>query len=133
MNGDHRAEVERFMKAVAGRRLSVRDIELLTHAYFRGPASLREAIVEGNLAWSLDHLKDVPEDREGCCEFERVLLKELQILRRAIERVMAKCQDRRLRSRAFHAQANLLCAGLLSTWEPFGERMKEFYDRTGRA
>ena len=103
------------------------------HAYFRGPASLREAIVGGNLAWSLDHLKDVPEDREGCCEFERVLLKELQILRRAIERVMAKCQDRRLRSRAFHAQANLLCAGLLSTWEPFGERMKEFYDRTGRA
>jgi len=62
-----------------------------------------------------------------------VLLKELQILRRAMQRVMAKCQDQRLRSRAFHAQANLLCAGLLSTWEPFGKRMKEFYDRTGRA
>jgi hypothetical protein len=133
MNGDHRTEAERFMKAVAGRRLSVRDIELLAHAYFRGPASLREAIVGGNLGWSLEHLKCVPEDREGCSEFERVLLKELQILRKAIERVMAKCHDRRLRSRAFHAQANLLCAGLLSTWEPFGERIKEFYDRTGRA
>ena len=44
MNGDNQAEIERFVKAVAGRRLSVRDIELLAHAYFRGPASLREAI-----------------------------------------------------------------------------------------
>ena len=50
-----------------------------------------------------------------------------------MQRVMAKCHDPRLRSRAFYAQANLLCAGLLSTWEPFGERMKEFYDRSGRA
>jgi hypothetical protein len=133
MNGDSQAEIERFVKAVAGRRLSVRDIELLAHAYFRGPASLREAIVGGKLAWSLDQLKSVPEDREGCSEFERVLLKELQILRRSLQRVMAKCQDPRLKSRAFHAQANLLCAGLLSTLEPFGERMKEFYDHTGRA
>ena len=133
MNVDNQAEIERFVGAVAGRRLSVRDIELLAHAYFRGPASLREAIEGGKLAWSLDQLKGVPEDREGCCEFERVLLRELQILRRAMQRVMAKCHDPRLRSRAFHAQANLLCAGLLSTWEPFGERMKEFYDRTGRA
>jgi hypothetical protein len=133
MNADSRAEIERFVKALAGRRLSVRDIELLAHAYFRGPASLREAIIGGKLAWSLDQLKDVPEDREGCSEFERVLLKELQILRRSLQRVMAKCHDPRLKSRAFHAQANLLCAGLLSTLEPFGERMKEFYDHTGRA
>ena len=69
MNGDHRADIERFVEAVAGRRLSVRDIELLAHAYFRGPASLREAIVEGKLTWSLEHLKGVPEDREGCSEF----------------------------------------------------------------
>ncbi len=114
---------------MAGRRLSVRDIELLAHAYFRGPASLREAIEGGKLAWSLEQLKGVPEDREGCSEFERVLLKELQILRRSMQRVMAKCHDPRLKSRAFYAQANLLCAGLLSTLEPFGERMKEFYDR----
>jgi len=75
----------------------------------------------------------VPEDQEGCSDFERVLLKELQILRRSMQRVMAKCDDPRLRSRAFYAQANLLCAGLLSTLEPFGERIREFYDRSGRA
>lgn len=133
MNADRRAAIERFVQAVSGRRLSVRDIELLAHAYFRGPASLREAIEGGKLGWSLEQLKGVPEDREGCSTFERVLLKELQLLRRSMQRVMTKCHDPRLKSRAFYAQANLLCAGLLSTWEPFGERMKEFYDRSGRA
>ena len=133
MNGDNPAEIERFVGAVAGRRLSVRDIELLAHAYFRGTAPLREAIEGGKLAWSLEQLKGVPEDREGCSEFERVLLRELQILQKYMQRVTAKCRDSRLRSRAFYAQANLLCAGLLSTWEPCGERIKEFYDRSGRA
>ena len=133
MNGDGRVEVERFVNAVAGQRLSVRDIELLAHAYFRGPAPLREAIEGGKLGWSLEQLKYVPEDREGCSEFERVLLKELQILRRSMQRVMAKCHDRRLKNRAFYVQANLLTAGLLSTLEPFCERIKEFHDRSGHA
>ena len=46
MNATVKDQVERFVEAVAGSeaRLSVRDIELLAHAYFRGPASLREAI-----------------------------------------------------------------------------------------
>jgi len=133
MNGRSRDQVERFVRAVAGQRLSVRDIELLARAYFRGPAALREAIEGGKLAWSLDQLQGVPEDREGCNEFERTLLKELEVLRRCMQRVMAKCQDARLANRAFWAQANLVSGGLLSIWEPFCQTMKAFYDRTGRA
>jgi hypothetical protein len=133
MNGGSQEQIERFVKAVAGRRLSVRDIELLAQAYFRGPASLREAIEGGKLGWSLDQLKSVPEDREGCNELERVLLKDLQSLQKSMQRVMVKCHDPRLKSRAFYAQANLLTGGLLSMFEPFCERIKEFYDRTGQA
>jgi hypothetical protein len=133
MNAVGRGQVERFVRAVAGQRLSVRDIERLAHAYFRGPASLREAIEGGKLGWSLDQLKGVPEDREGCNRFERGLLRDLELVQQCIERVMARCHDPRLASRAFHAQANLLCAGLLSTLTPFFERMKEFYDRTRHA
>jgi len=59
------------VKAVAGKRLSVREIELLAQGYFRGPASLREVIDDGKLGWSLDQMKSVPEDLEGCSEFER--------------------------------------------------------------
>jgi hypothetical protein len=126
-------EIERFMKAVSGQRRSVRDIELLAQGYFRGPASLRDAIMGGKLGWSLEQMKHVPEDREGCNEFERVLLREMQTLQKSLQRVMLKCQDERLRSRAFYAQANLLTGGLLSQFEPFCERMREFYDRSGQA
>jgi hypothetical protein len=39
MNSVTKAEIERFMKAVAGKRLSVRDIEMLARGYFQGPVS----------------------------------------------------------------------------------------------
>ena len=133
MNSISREEIEGFMKAVSGQRRSVRDIELLAQGYFRGPASLRDAIAGGKLGWSLEQMKRVPEDREGCNEFERVLLQEMQTLRKCMQRVMLKCQDERLQSRAFYAQANLLTGGLLSQFEPFCERMREFYDRSGHA
>jgi hypothetical protein len=133
MNGAGAEAVERFVKAVAGQRLSVRDVELLAHAYFRGPASLREAIEEGKLGWSLEQMKNVPEDREGCSEFERGLLKDLQLLQKYMQRVTAKCHAPRLTSRAFFAQANLLSGGLLSRFPPFYERLKEFHDRSGQA
>jgi len=133
MNAERRQEIERFVEAMAGQRLSVRDIERLAQAYFRGPASLREAIEGGKLGWSLDQLKHTPQDREGCNTVERGLLRELELLRRSIERVMARCHDPRLTSRAFLAQANLLTAGLLSTLTPFCERIKEFHDRSGQA
>jgi hypothetical protein len=133
MNGVMPERLERFVKALAGKRMSVRDIELLAQAYFRGPASLREAIEAGKLGWSLDQLKSVPEDREGCNAFERGLLSDLQVLQKSMQRVMAKCCDLRLEGGAFYAQANLLSGGLLSTLEPFCERMKELYDRSGHA
>jgi hypothetical protein len=133
MNAAGQDQIERFVQALAGQRLSVRDIELLAQAYFRGPASLREAIAGGQLGWSLEQLKHVPEDREGCTAPERGLLKDLELLRRSLERVLVQCQDPRLSSRAFYAQAHLLTAGLLRTWPSFRERIKELYDRSGQA
>jgi len=46
---------------------------------------------------------------------------------------MVKCHDPCLQSRAFYAQANLLTGSLLSNFESFRERMKEFHDRSGHA
>lgn len=133
MNAVTHQQLERFVQAVAGKRLSVRDIELLAHAYFQGPAALREAIDAGKLSWPLERMKRVPDDVEGCSEFERVLLKDLQIVGKYLRRVMMKCQDARLKSRAFHAEAHLLSGGVLSSLDPFQERIKEFHDRCGRA
>jgi len=133
MNEITAEQIERFVQSLAGKQLSVREIELLAQAYFHGPTSMREAIDAGKFGWSLEQMKNVPEDREGCSQPERALLKDLQILQKYMRRVMTKCANPRLDSRAFHAQANLLAGDLLSLLPPFQERIREFHDRSGHA
>lgn len=133
VNGVTPEQIDRFVAAIAGRGLSVREIELLADAYFRGPSSLRQAIEAGKLGWSLDQMKQVPQDQEGCNEFERILLADLETLQKYLQRVLTKSLDPRLTSRAFYAQANLLSGALLSQLPTFHERMKEFHDRSGQA
>jgi hypothetical protein len=133
MNSVGKEPVERFVKAVAGHRLSVRDIESLAEGYFRGPPALAEAIDGGKWSWALDRMKSVPEDPEGCSVAERKLLKDLQMLEKYLQRVTTRCHDQRLQSAAFRAQANLLAAGLLSQGKPFLQTMREFNDRCGQA
>ncbi len=50
-----------------------------------------------------------------------------------MQRVMGKSQDTRLKSRVFHAQANLLSAGILSRVPAFTQTVKQLHDRTGQA
>ncbi len=133
INGVSQKEIERFVQAIAGQRLSVREIELLAHGYFRGPASLRESVDQGNWKWSLEQMQAVPEDPEGCNDVERALLRELQRLLKSMQGVMTRCDSPQLQTRAFHAQANLLVASLLSRRELFFKKMEEFYDRSGHA
>jgi hypothetical protein len=133
MNGVTHEDIERFVKSLAGQRLSVREIELLADGYFRGPESLRQEIDQGNWKWSLEQLQSVPEDPEACNDTERALLVELERLLKSMQRVMTRCDDPRLETRAFHAQANLLLVRLLSKRETFFQKMEKFHDRSGQA
>lgn len=134
MNGAKLDEVEQFVMAVSGHGLSVREIEQLAHGFFRGPESFRQEILKGNLALPLQQLRQVPQDPDGCSEFERVLLGDLELTQKYMQRVMGKSQDHsRLKSRAFYAQAHLLTAGLLSRAPAFNHSIKELHDRSGQA
>ncbi len=133
MNGVKTSEVDAFVAAVSGKRLSVREIERLAHGYFRGPESFREEIRSGNIALPLERMRRVPEDPEGCNDFERALLRDLEIVQKYMQRVMGKAHDRRLSTRGFHAQANLLTAGLLSRAGAFYQSLRGLHDRSGQA
>ena len=133
MNGVKKSEVEDFVVALSGKRLSVRDIEQLAHGYFRGPDSFREEIRSGNIALSLDRMRRVSADPDGCNDFERALLKDLEITQKYMQRVMGKATDRRLLTRSFHAQANLLTAGILSRASAFFQALRGLHDRSGQA
>lgn len=133
MNGVKKSEAEIFVGAVGGKGLSVREIEQLAHGYFRGPQSFREEIRRGNIALALGRMKRVGEEPGGCTDFERALLRDLEITHKYMQRVMGKSKDRRLSSRAFHAQANLLSAGILGLAPAFFQMLRELHDRSGQA
>ena len=133
MNKVSKEEIDQFVQATGGKNLSVREIDRLARGYFQGPSTLREAIAQGKVGFALDQMRQVPEDQEGCTSFERTMLSDLEITQKYMHRVMVKSPDKRLTTRAFHAQANLLTAGLLSRIPAFLKIVREFHDRTGQA
>ncbi len=128
MNGGAQ-QVERFVGAVSGQRLSVREIELLAQGYFRGPASLRVEIDQGNVALALARMKPVAPRREGCSEFEGAMLQDLESVQSTMVRVTGRSEDERLQSGAFHAQSGLLAAGIISREPAFLSAVRRLHDR----
>jgi hypothetical protein len=133
MNGVKAEQIEQFVLACSGHPLSVREIEGLAHGFFRGPESFRQQILSGNLALPLKQLKEVPADPEGCSEFERLMLRDLELTQQYMQRVMGKSQDERLASRSFHAQCHLLTNGILSRSTAFFQTLRKLHDRSGQA
>lgn len=132
MNGVKTEHIEQFVVALSGHKLSVREIEQLAHGFFRGPQSFRQQILSGNLALPLQRLKEVPPDSQGCSEFERLMLRDLELIDKYMQRVMAKCHNERLASGNFHAQCHLLTNGILSRSAAFLQTLRKLHDRSGQ-
>ena len=131
MNG-RTEEVEQFVLAVSGQGLSVRDIELLAHGFFRGPESFRQEILQGKLAVPLARMREVPAGPAGCDEFEGTMLRDLEVTQKYMLRVMGKSADARLASGPFHAQSQLLTAGILNRGPGFLDSVRRLHDRGGQ-
>jgi predicted transcriptional regulator len=127
------SQVDEFVGAVSGRGLSVRQIEQLAHGYFRGPESLRQELRNGHLTLLLQQMAAVSVDPDGCSEFERILVGDLEQVQKHAQRVATKSQDRRLQSRAFFVQCHLLTGSLLSRSQGFLKILKQLHDRTREA
>lgn len=132
INGVSKQAVEEFVGLVAGQGLSLREIEMLAHGYFKGPRELREQIENGDIAWSLRRMKETAAPAVGCNEFERAMLRDLQIVKRYMERVSWKSKDKRLKSNSFYAEANLLCESILKQIEGFAGAIEDLNDRSGK-
>lgn len=127
------ADIDQFVQALGGRKLSVREIDGLAHGFFRGPDSFRQEILQGNLKLALQLMDQMPPDPEGCSEFERIFIQDLESLQKSVLRILSKSQDQRLQSRAFMAQVNLLSAAILSRNAAFLNNLRILHDRSGQA
>ena len=125
-------EIDEFVKLVSGKHLSIRDIELLAHGYFRGSEEFRRQIQSGNIGWGVSRMKDSSANTSACTEVERGMLKDLEITQKYIQRVTYKSKDGRFKTSSFYSQANLLAGGIVRQTESFSKAMREFYDRSGQ-
>jgi len=133
MNKIRSEEMDSFVEAVSGKKLSIRELEQLAHGYFRGPEWFRHEVLSGHLALALERMKPMPADSDGCSEFERAMLRDLEMTQDYMQRVIGKSHDARLKTRTFCAQANLLVAGILSRMSALSQTLRQLYDRTGQA
>ena len=134
MNGVKAEQIDAFVLATSGHGLSVREIEQLAHGFFRGPDSFRQEVLKGNLALPLARMRQMPQSPDACSEFERVLLGDLDLTQKYMQRVLGKSQEQhKLTSRAFHAQCHLLTGGILSRARAFFHTLRQLHDRNGQA
>ncbi len=132
LNSVKKEDIDAFVNAVAGKHLSTRDIDLLANAYFKGPEEFAEQIKNGNIAWGLTRLKQSYQADDECTKRERQVLKALEIIGNHIHRFIFHCNDTRLTTHSFYAQANLLAGGILKHLEAFTQAIRRLYDRTGK-
>jgi len=132
MNTVKKSEIGAFVRSVAGKHLSIRDIDLLAKGYFNGSDELRAQIKNGNLSWGLKRLKHDATMGNALSEREKNMLKALEIIARYIQRFMAQEDDARPLSNTFAAQANILSGGIIELFDAFKTAMRAFHDRTGQ-
>lgn len=131
MNGISKQDVDEFVKSVAGKGLSIRDIEILANGYFKGGEGIRAQIRNGNITWGLSRLKYTSVAKD-CTQVEQRMLKDLEIVQKYMHRVINKSKDDRYKTGSFYAQANLLTGGILRQMNMFFESIKEFHDKSGQ-
>ena len=132
VNRDRDDLVERFVESVSGKRLSVRDIDILAEGYFNGSDELRRQIDNGNVAWCLDSLKDPARRPPDCTKREARMLANLERTDECMRRFLADCEDCRRATGSFSAQANLLSGSILAMTEAFSRQMRRLHDRSGQ-
>lgn len=133
LNGVQKDDIEEFVRSVAGKHLSTRDIDLLAHGYFKGPEDLREQIRNGHVGWGLERLKKSAQAGGQCTEVEREALKVLEITLKYMQKFTTRYRVSRFKTGAFYAQANLLSGGIIRQLDPFSKAIREFYDQSRQA
>jgi hypothetical protein len=130
INRIKKEEIDEFVRLVAGKGLSIRDIDMLAHGYFKGSWEMRQQIAKGNIVWELERMKKTNHGDSHCTEVERQMLRELEICQKYMQRIISKSTESRFKSNTFYAEANLLVGGIMRKLAEFGWAIRAFYDRT---
>lgn len=129
MNSVSKTDIDTFVKSVAGKELSIRDIDLLAGGFFKGSDDLRKQIKAGNITWGLNQLKKSSCKATRCTDKEQQMLTNLESAQRYMQKITCGARDERLESATFRVQANLLVQGIIDIMDSFNLAVRHLYDR----
>jgi len=131
LNGQDTQSIEEFVAAVSGQGLSVAEIEQLAHGFF-GAGVFPGRDSPRQLALPLQRLREVPQNPDGCSEFERVLLGDLGVTQKYMQRVMARARTNGCRA-GLSRPVPFVDGGILSRARAFFHTLRQLHDRNGQA
>jgi len=126
-------EIDEFVKLVAGKGLSIRDIELLANGFFKGSDNLRKQIKEGHITWGLNQLKKSLTRTTECTNAEQMMLRDLESVQRYMQKIICRARDNSLGNNTFQVQASLLVQGIIDIMDNFKIAVRDLYDRCEQA
>lgn len=121
-------KIDEFVKLSAGKGLSIRDIDLLAHSFFKGSDDLKQQIKKGNITWVLEQLKKEPAE---CTDADKAMLRDLELMHRLMQTIIHRINDNF--DNTFNAQAGLLVQGILDINDNYMTAMRDFNDRCEQA
>jgi len=131
-----RDEIDEFVGAVSGKNLSIRDLDILSQGYFNSSNldDFRQQLKSGDISWVLSRLKEANETTSEVTitDKESRMLRNLENMRYSMDKICCQGSDRRLKSPAYCAQANLVAGKILKRIPSFKRALEELYDRTGK-
>jgi hypothetical protein len=124
-------ETDRFVKAVSGKGLSLRQIETLAYGYFRGSASLKKQIEQGDILWTLKNFRQnelsLHSANPELTEEESRFVRDLELFQKYMQRLFSGFNRHESRSTQFDKTARLLADGILSALSTFENELRRFY------
>ena len=124
------SEITEFVRAVSGKDLSLRQIDLLAHGYFRGGAAIKAQIRQGHTSWTLEQLqKGQVRESPHLGQREARVLQDMELAQKYLYRLMAGLKQPGLAGNEFFAQADLIVEGILSVLPGFQKILEVWRDK----
>ncbi len=126
-------DIDDFVKSVGGNNLSYREIDHLATAFFEGSEEIRQQIRNGNVLWSINHLKKTAQKSTNCTKMEQEVLRDFEIVLSTMKKVVVKVTGNKFETSTFHSQVTILTEGVINNTEKFLKSVRDFHDKCRQA
>lgn len=121
-------EINRFVEMVSGRHLSLRQIAILTEAYFKGSEKIKEQIDQGKIDWTLEQLNPLHCEKSVLIPKEKLIIEHLEATHKWMDRLVNILKPERTGRSEFLAEADLIVESLLGIIPRLQKRLELWHD-----